>query len=75
MGETITHETLDAITHGPVHATASGINNILTNGGNYDSLLSDVLNETGTWQTIQSSDMLTAVLESAKSLKLRENGI
>ena len=75
MGETITHETVATITHGPVHATARRVNHVLSNGGSEDNLLSDYITDEGICDTVTAFDMLTAVRHSAKSLSLHLNGI
>ena len=75
MGETITHETVQDIMHGPVHAAARRVHHILSNGGTEDNLISDFLNEEGIWDTVTPTHMRTSIRTSAKSLKLHENGI
>ena len=62
MGETISHEKLrNDDKHGPIVAAARRIHHVLLNGGSETNLLCDVLTDDGTWQSITSTDMRTAV--------------
>ena len=45
MGETITHETIQNESHGPVTALARRVHHILDNGGNEETLFCDYLDD------------------------------
>ena len=75
MGETISHETVKNETHGPVTAAARRVHHILSNGGTEKNLLSDYMDENGTWHTITASQMRAGVRECVKDLDLHKNGI
>ena len=76
MGETISHEKLrNNLNHGPIVSAARRIHHILSNGGSEDNLLCDVLAEDGTWKSVTSTDMRTAVRRSVTHLGLQNNGI
>ena len=61
MGETITHETVLDIAHGPVQAVAQQVNSILDNGSNEESLISDYVSTEVIWSTITSTQTITSV--------------
>ena len=77
MGETISHEKLqNDCDHGTIVTTARRIHHILSNGGSEDNLLCDFLhNNEGTWQSIMSTEMRTAVQLGVTELGLQEHGI
>ena len=76
MGETISHEKLRTNQdHGPIVAAARRIHHILSNGGSETNLLWDFINEAGTWQSVTSTDMRSAVRLSVTDLGLQDHGI
>ena len=75
MGETIHHETVKDVAHGPIQALARRVHHILSNGGNEDNLICDVLNEDGQWNTITSTDMRTTLRGMVKEMQLERQGI
>ena len=75
MGETITHETIQNESHGPVTALARRVHHILDNGGNEETLLCDYLDDDGNWTSVTASQMRSAVRASVKTLELHKNGI
>ena len=76
MGETISHEKLrNDYDHGPIVAAARRVHHILTNGGSENNLICDFLTDEGTWHSITSTEMRTAVRLSVTDLNLQEHGI
>ena len=70
MGETITHKSVKDAVYGPVTAVARRSHHILSNGGTEDCLLSEYINEVGTWNTITASQMRHGVRTSVNNLKI-----
>ena len=75
MGETITHETVAHLEHGPVKAAARRVFHILHNGGSKDSLLCDYISDAGIWNAVTPTDMRTTLRTAVQQLKLHECGI
>ena len=75
MGETITHETIAHLKHGPVTAAARRVFHILHNGGSEDSLLCNYISDEGTWHAVTPTDMRTTLRTAVQHLKLHECGI
>ena len=76
MGETISHEKLrTSDAHGPIIATARRIHHILSNGGSEENLLCNVLTKDGTWQSITSTNVRTAVRRGVTQLGLQDHGL
>jgi hypothetical protein len=75
MGETITHETVENEIHGPVTALARRVHHILSNGGTEANLISEFIDENGTWHTITPTHMRVGLRQAVKQLDLHKNGI
>jgi hypothetical protein len=75
MGETISHETVKDEQHGPVTATARRVHHILSNGGTDSNLISDYIDENGTWQTVTAMEMRAGIRKCVQDLELHKNGI
>lgn len=73
MGETITQHATGN-THCPVASLAHIVHDILTNGGDDKTLLCSVFTGT-TWDDIDASQMVHAVRDTAKKLKLHQQAI
>ena len=74
-GETITHETVQSHSNGPVHAVARRVHHILSNRGSNDNLLCDYLTPQGTWTSVTSTDTRSEVRSTVVHLKLHKFGI
>ena len=72
MGDCITQE---AIPNGPTQALARRVHHILSNGGNGDSLLCDFCLQDGTWDCVQSADVVRHVRVISKLLRMDKQGI
>ncbi len=72
MGDCITQE---AIPNGPTQALARRVHHILSNGGNGDTLLCEYCLPNGTWDCIQSQDIVHHVRFTSKILRMDRQGI
>ena len=73
MGQTITQHATGS-TACPVAALAHIVNDILVNGGNDETLLCSVYIGSK-WENIEATNMVVAVRDTAKTLKLHEQAI
>ena len=72
MGETIIHETVFDIEHGPVQAVARWVNTILDNDGNERNLLSNYMSTEVICSTITSTQIRTSVMDAVRRLDLEK---
>ena len=75
MGETITHETMQDITHGPVKAAVCWVSHILTNSGTEDSHLCNYIDETRLWNAVTPTNIRATLHTVVQTLKLHKCGI
>ena len=75
MGETVYHETVPDLAHGPIQSLARRVHNILHNGGSEDNLLCDYITEEGVWKSITSTDMRKDLRATVVALGLSKRGI
>ena len=75
MGETVYHETVPDIAHGPIRALARRVHNILTNGGSEDNLLCDYLTDDGIWKAVTPTDIRKQLRATVVALGLSKRGI
>ena len=73
MGDCITQE---AIPDGPTQSLARRVHhNILSNGGDGNSLLCEFYTHAGTWDCVESLDVVKHVRVIAKHLRMDKQGI
>ena len=72
MGDCITQE---AISDGPTQALARRVHHILSNGGDGESLLCEFYTHAGTWDCVESKDIVKHVRVIAKYLRMDKQGI
>ena len=75
MGETIHHETVSNLPHGPVQALARRVHHILSNGGDTKNLLCAYITDDGIWHSITPTDMRSALRHTVLELNLQDQGI